>query len=341
MTDHSTSPALGTRVLGTTAPLTVSTMGLGCMGMSEFYGTGDEQQGLDTIQRALDLGVSFLDTADMYGPFTNERLVGKAISRHPGGRDTVQLATKFGNQRDEDGSRLGINGSPDYVRSACDASLQRLGVDHIDLYYQHRVDKTVPIEETVGAMKELVEAGKVRFLGLSEASPETIRRAHAVHPITALQTEYSLFTRDLEDEILPLLRQLGIGLVPYSPLGRGLLTGAITKPEDLEDTDSRRSPYFPRFSGDNLEANLALVAKIRELAEAKGATPGQLALAWVLAQGDDVVPIPGTKRVRYLEENVGAAAVELTATDLDALEQAVPRGAVTGDRYGDMSSIDA
>jgi len=330
--------SLPTRTLGTAAPLTVSALGLGCMGMSEFYGGRDEQQALDTIGRALDLGVSFLDTADMYGPFTNEMLVGTAIGSR---RDEVQLATKFGNQRGEDGSRLGINGKPDYVRSACDASLQRLGVDHIDLYYQHRVDKTVPIEETVGAMKELVEAGKVRFLGLSEASVDTIRRAHAVHPITALQTEYSLFTRDLEDEILPTLRELGVGLVPYSPLGRGLLTGAITKAADLEDTDSRRSPYFPRFSGDNLDANLALVAKIREIAEAKGATPGQLALAWVLAQGDDVVPIPGTKRVTYLEENVAAAEVTLSADDLDALEQAVPRDAVTGDRYGDMSSIDA
>src|SRR6476619_353930 len=236
-----------TRTLGTTAPLTVSTMGLGCMGMSEFYGTGDEQQGLDTIHRALDLGVSFLDTADMYGPFTNELLVGKAIASR---RDAVQLATKFGNERREDGTRVGINGSPEYVRSACDASLRRLGVDHIDLYCQHRVDKSVPIEETVGAMKELVEAGKVRHLGLSEASPETIRRAHAVHPITALQTEYSLFTRDLEDEILPTIRELGIGLVPYSPLGRGLLTGAITATDDLESNDSRRSPYFPRFSGE-------------------------------------------------------------------------------------------
>jgi aryl-alcohol dehydrogenase-like predicted oxidoreductase len=341
MTDHTSPTGPGTRVLGTTAPLTVSALGLGCMGMSEFYGTGDEQEGIATIHRALDLGVSFLDTADMYGPFTNERLVGKAVGSHAGGRDAVQLATKFGNQRGEDGSRLGINGSPDYVRSACDASLQRLGVDHIDLYYQHRVDKSVPIEETVGAMKELVEAGKVRFLGLSEASADTIRRAHAVHPITALQTEYSLFTRDLEDEILPVLRELGIGLVPYSPLGRGLLTGAITATDDLEDNDSRRSPYFPRFSGDNLSANLALVAKIREIAERKGATPGQLALAWVLAQGEDVVPIPGTKRVRYLEENVGAASVVLTQEDLTALEEAVPRGAVTGARYGDMSSIDA
>jgi aryl-alcohol dehydrogenase-like predicted oxidoreductase len=340
MSEHATT-GLGTRVLGTTSSLTVSTLGLGCMGMSEFYGTGDEQQGIDTIHRALDLGVTFLDTADMYGPFTNEKLVGRAVREHGGSRDEVQLATKFGNERGEDGSRLGINGRPDYVRSACDASLQRLGVDHIDLYYQHRVDKTVPIEETVGAMKELVEAGKVRHLGLSEASPETIRRAHAVHPITALQTEYSLFTRDLEDEILPVLRELGIGLVPYSPLGRGLLTGAITATDDLESTDSRRSPYFPRFSGDALEANLALVAQIRELAEAKGATPGQLALAWVLAQGEDVVPIPGTKRVKYLEENVGAASVQLTGDDLSALERAVPRDAVSGERYGDMSSIDA
>ncbi len=332
------NPALGTRTLGTTSPLTVSALGLGCMGMSEFYGTGDEQQGIDTIHRALDLGVTFLDTADMYGPFTNERLVGQAIA---GRRDDVQLATKFGNERKEDGTRVGINGSPDYVRSACDASLQRLGVDHIDLYYQHRVDKTVPIEETVGAMKELVEAGKVRHLGLSEASVDTIRRAHAVHPITALQTEYSLFTRDLEDEILPVLRELGIGLVPYSPLGRGILTGAITRTDDLAEDDSRRSAYFPRFSGDALESNLALVAKVREIAETKGATPGQLALAWVLAQGDDVAPIPGTKRVKYLEENVGAAAVTLTADDLAALEQAVPRDAVAGARYGDMSSIDA
>jgi aryl-alcohol dehydrogenase-like predicted oxidoreductase len=341
MSDDIATTGLGTRVLGTTSSLTVSTMGLGCMGMSEFYGTGDEQQGLDTIHRALDLGVTFLDTADMYGPFTNELLVGKAIRQHAGRRDDVQLATKFGNQRAEDGTRLGINGRPEYVRSACDASLQRLGVDHIDLYYQHRVDKTVPIEDTVGAMSELVEAGKVRHLGLSEASAETIRRAHAAHPITALQTEYSLFTRDLEDEILPTIRELGIGLVPYSPLGRGLLTGAITAADDLESADSRRTPYFPRFSGDALEANLALVVRIREIAEAKGATPGQLALAWVLAQGDDVVPIPGTKRVRYLEENVAAAALQLTEEDLSALEQAVPREAVAGDRYGDMSSIDA
>ncbi len=333
------SADLGTRTLGSDdSALTVSTLGLGCMGMSEFYGTGDEKQGIETIQRALDLGVSFLDTADMYGPFTNEKLVGKAIA---GRRDEVQLATKFGNERGEDGSRLGINGRPEYVRSACNASLQRLGVDHIDLYYQHRVDKSVPIAETVGAMKELVEAGKVRFLGLSEASPANIRTAYDVHPITALQTEYSLFTRDLEDEILPLLRELGIGLVPYSPLGRGLLTGAITGKDSLEDGDSRTSGFFPRFTGDALEANLALVREVSALAEQKGCTPGQLALAWVLAQGDDVAPIPGTKRVRYLEENVAAAGVELSAEDRTALDRAVPRDAVAGDRYGDMSSIDA
>jgi aryl-alcohol dehydrogenase-like predicted oxidoreductase len=237
--------------------------------------------------------------------------------------------------------REGVDSSPESVPAAVDGSLRRLGVDHIDLYYQHRVDKTVPIEETVGAMKELVEAGKVLHLGLSEAGPETIRRAHAVHPITALQTEYSLFTRDLEDEILPTIRELGIGLVPYSPLGRGILTGAIAKADDLEEGDSRRSGYFPRFGADALDANLALVAQVRELADAKGVTPGQLALAWVLAQGDDVAPIPGTKRVRYLEENVGAADVQLTEDDLTALEKAVPRDAVAGDRYGDMSTIDA
>ncbi|MEO5661902.1 MAG: aldo/keto reductase [Nocardioides sp.] len=317
--------------------LTVSTLGLGCMGMSEFYGSTDEQQGIDTIHRALDLGVTFLDTADMYGPFTNEQLVGKAIA---GRRDEVQLATKFGNERNPDGSRVGINGSPDYVRSACDASLQRLGVDHIDLYYQHRVDRSVPIEETVGAMGELVAAGKVRHLGLSEAAPDTIRRANATHQITALQTEYSLFTRDLEDEILPTIRELGIGLVPYSPLGRGILTGTITQ-GTLEPGDSRTSAYFPRLNGEGLEANLVLVDKVRRIAEDKGCTPGQLALAWVLAQGDDVVPIPGTKRVKYLEENVGALDVELTADDLAALDAAVPRDAVVGARYGDMSSIDA
>ncbi|SDT15710.1 Predicted oxidoreductase [Nocardioides scoriae] len=325
-----------TRTLGRDASLTVSTLGLGCMGMSEFYGTPDEQGGLETIHRALDLGVTFLDTADMYGPFTNERLVGRALQ---GRRDGVQLATKFGNKRGEDGARLGIDGSPEYVRAACDASLQRLSVDHIDLYYQHRVDQSVPIEETVGAMKELVEAGKVTHLGLSEAGPETIRRAHAVHPITALQTEWSLFTRDLEDEILPVVRELGIGVVPYSPLGRGLLTGTMLS--EPAEGDSRATAYFPRFQGEALQANLELVRRIKDLAASKGATPGQLALAWVLAQGDDVVPIPGTKRVSYLEENVAAADVELTADDLEALDQAVPRDAVVGDRYGDMSSIDA
>lgn len=335
-----TTTSIGHRTLGTTSSLTVSTLGLGCMGMSEFYGTPDEQAGIDTIRRALDLGVSFLDTADMYGPFTNEQLVGRAIV---GRRDEVQLATKFGNERNPDGSWVGINGSPDYVRSACDASLQRLGVDHVDLYYQHRVDKSVPIEETVGAMKELVEAGKVLHLGLSEAGADTIRRAHAVHPITALQTEYSLFTRDLEDEVMPLLRELGIGLVPYSPLGRGILTGAVTR-ESLEAGDSRAAGRFPRFEGDALDANLALVEKVKEIAGQKGCTPGQLALAWVLAQGGPdlgVAPIPGTKRVKYLEENVAAAAVELTDDDLAALEQAVPRDAVVGERYGDMSTIDA
>ncbi|MDP2774905.1 MAG: aldo/keto reductase [Nocardioides sp.] len=329
------------RTLGTTSPLDVSALGLGCMGMSEFYGPTDdtvEAAGIATIHRALDLGVTFLDTADMYGPFTNERLVGKAIA---GRRDEVQLATKFGNERGEDGSRRGINGRPEYVRSACDASLQRLGVDHLDLYYQHRVDQTVPIEETVGAMKELVEAGKVRHLGLSEASAANIRKAHAVHPITALQTEYSLFTRDLEDEILPTIRELGIGLVPYSPLGRGLLTGAITSPDTLDESDSRRTAYFPRFHGEALDANLSLVDRVRAIADTKGCTPGQLALAWVLAQGDDVVPIPGTKRVAYLEENVAAAGVTLSEEDLVALGAAVPRDAVAGARYGDMSSIDA
>jgi aryl-alcohol dehydrogenase-like predicted oxidoreductase len=277
----------------------------------------------------------------MYGPFTNEQLVGKAIS---GRRDEVQLATKFGNERNPDGSWIGINGSPSYVRKACDASLQRLGVDHIDLYYQHRVDKSVPIEETVGAMAELVAAGKVRHLGLSEAAADTIRRAHAVHPITALQSEYSLFTRDIEDDILPTVVELGIGLVPYSPLGRGILTGAVTA-DSLEAGDSRAVGRFPRFQGEALDANLALVARVGEIARSKDCTPGQLALAWVLAQGArhglGVAPIPGTKRVRYLEENVGALGVDLTDADLAALERAVPRDAVLGDRYADMSTVNA
>ncbi|PWN01529.1 aldo/keto reductase [Nocardioides silvaticus] len=328
------------RTLGSDSHLTVSSLGLGCMGMSEFYGTADEDEAIATIHRAFDLGVTFLDTADMYGPFTNEQLVGRAIAAGSFGRDEVQLATKFGNERLPDGTRVGVNGRPEYVRAACDASLQRLGVDAIDLYYQHRVDKTVPIEETVGAMAELVKSGKVRHLGLSEASAATIRRAHAVHPITALQTEYSLFTRDIEDEILPTIRELGIGLVPYSPLGRGLLTGTITASAGAAgEGDLRRSAYFPRFQGDALAANLTLVDNVRAIAEEKDATPGQVALAWVLAQGDDIVPIPGTKRVRYLEENAAAAALELTDGDLAALERAVPRDAVVGDRYGDMSTV--
>ena len=326
------------RTLGTQSPLTVSAVGLGCMGMSEFYGDHDEASAVATIHRALDLGVTLLDTADMYGPFTNEQLVGKAIA---GRRDEVQVATKFGNERRPDGSWVGINGSPDYVRAACDASLQRLGVDHIDLYYQHRVDQTVPIEETVGAMAGLVEAGKVRHLGLSEAGPDTIRRAAATATITTLQSEYSLFTRDIEDEVLPTIRELGIGLVPYSPLGRGMLTGRITTEQPLEEGDSRRAGRFPRFQGEALDANLALVAEIGKIAEAKACTPGQLALAWVLGRGEDVVPIPGTKRVTYLEENVAATEVTLDDRDLADLEAAVPRDAVVGDRYADMSSIDS
>jgi aryl-alcohol dehydrogenase-like predicted oxidoreductase len=330
---------LSTRILGRTAPLTVSAIGLGCMGMSEFYGNADEADGIATIHRALDLGVTFLDTADMYGPFTNEQLVGKAIASSGVARDQIQLATKFGNERLPDGTRVGINGSPEYVRAACDASLQRLGVDFIDLYYQHRVDQSVPIEETVGAMAELVRAGKVGFLGLSEASVSTIRKANAVHPITALQTEYSLFSRDLEDEILPTIRDLGIGLVPYSPLGRGMLTG---KQEwtTLAQGDGRASAYFPRFQGDALEHNLRLVEEIGKVAADKGCTPGQLALAWVLAQGEDVAPIPGTKRVKYLEENTAAADVALSVEDLARLAEVVPRDAVQGERYGDMSTID-
>ncbi len=331
-----TRRTLGHRDKGGTA-LEVSELGLGCMGMSEFYGTTDEQSAVDTIRRALDLGITFLDTADMYGPFTNEQLVGKAVKDR---RDEVQLATKFGNERNPDGSWVRINGTPEYVRQACDASLQRLGVDHIDLYYQHRVDRTVPIEETVGAMKDLVEAGKVRHLGLSEAAADTVRRAHAVHPVTALQSEYSLFTRDIEDEILPTIRELGIGLVPYSPLGRGILTGSLTK-ESLEAGDSRATGRFPRFAGEALDANLALVERVRELAGEHGCTPGQLALAWVLAQGPDVVPIPGTKRIRHLEENLGATEVQLSDDDLKALEEAVPRDAVAGARYADMSTVNA
>jgi len=316
--------------------LKVSALGLGCMGMSEFYGQADESEAVATIYRALELGVSLLDTADMYGPFTNEQLVGRAIADR---RDQVVLATKFGNERREDGSFVGINGSPDYVRSACEASLRRLAVDHIDLYYQHRVDKTVPIEETVGAMAELVEQGKVRYLGLSEAAPETIRRAHAVHPISALQTEYSLWTRDPEDAILPTVRELGIGFVPYSPLGRGFLSGRFRSPEDVPEDDFRR--HNPRFQGENFEKNLELVDRVREIAEEQHVSPSQLALAWVLHQGEDIVPIPGTKRVSYLEENVGAAEISLSAEDLERIDEAAPHGATAGERYPDMSSIDA
>jgi aryl-alcohol dehydrogenase-like predicted oxidoreductase len=315
--------------------LEVSAMGLGCMGMSEFYGTANEDEAVATIHRALDLGVTFLDTADMYGPFTNERLVGRAVA---GRRDEVVIATKFGNERGEDGSFLGINGRPEYVRRACDASLERLGVETIDLYYQHRVDKTVPIEETVGAMAELVGQGKVRHLGLSEASPETIRRAHAVHPISALQTEYSLWTRDPEQEVLPTVRELGIGFVAYSPLGRGFLSGRITSTDDLPENDFRRRN--PRFQRGNLDQNLQLVERVREIAEEKGATPGQLALAWLLHRGEDIVPIPGTKRRKYLEENIAAAEIELTDDDLGRLDEAAPAGATAGERYPDMSSID-
>jgi len=307
------------------------------MGMSAWYGETDEAEAIATIHRALELGIFFLDTADIYGakPGDNEQLVGKAIA---GRRDEVVLATKFGNALAEDGTRS-VNGRPEYVHEAIDRSLRRLNVEYVDLYYQHRVDKTVAIEETVGAMKELVEAGKVRHIGLSEAAPETIRRAHAVHPVTALQTEYSLWTRDPESNgVLETVREIGIGFVAYSPLGRGFLTGQYRSPDDFADDDFRR--YQPRFQGENFRRNLDLVARVEEIAREKGATPAELALAWVLARGDDVVPIPGTKRRKYLEENAGAADVELSDEDLQRLEEAFPADAVAGDRYADMSTID-
>jgi aryl-alcohol dehydrogenase-like predicted oxidoreductase len=321
-----------TRTIG---QLTVSALGLGCMGMSEFYGNGDEQESIATIHEFLDAGGSLLDTADMYGPFTNEQLVGRAIS---GRRGDVVLATKFGNERREDGSWVGINGRPDYVRSACDASLRRLGVDHIDLYYQHRVDKSVPIEDTVAAMAELVQAGKVRHLGLSEASADTIRRAHAVHPITALQTEYSLWEREPETKVFPVLAELGIGFVPYSPLGRGFLTGQIRSVDDFAEDDFRR--HSPRFQGENFTRNLELVDRVKELADRKQCTPGQLALAWLLAQGEHIVPIPGTKKRERLRENLGAVDVELSQDELQLLDQLAPAGATAGARYPNMSTID-
>ncbi len=323
---------LSTRRLGRNGP-DVSSLGLGCMGMSEFYGPTDEGQSIATLERSLELGVTFFDTADIYGSGANETLIGPVLGRH---RDEVVVATKFGNVRTADGQRR-VDGRPEYVRDCCDASLRRLGFDTIDLYYQHRVDPATPIEETVGAMAELVAAGKVRYLGLSEASPETLRRASAVHPITALQTEWSLWSRDLEAEIVPTARELGIGLVPYSPLGRGFLTGEITSPEDFAPDDFRR--HNPRFQGENFQRNLDLVRRVRELAESKGVTPGQLALAWLLAQGDDVIPIPGTRRIPWLEENVAADGVSLSPAELAEIDALAPVGAAFGDRYADLRPL--
>jgi aryl-alcohol dehydrogenase-like predicted oxidoreductase len=326
---------LRTRILGSgNAALEVSELGLGCMGMTEFYGAGDDAESTAVIRRGLDSGCTFLDTADMYGPFTNEVLVGKAIA---GRRDDAVVATKFGNERDADGSFKRINGRPEYVHSAVDASLHRLGIDHIDLYYQHRVDPDVPIEDTWGALSEVAKAGKVRYLGISEAAPATIRRAHAVHPITALQTEYSLWSRDPEDEILATVRELGIGFVAYSPLGRGFLSGQIRSPEDLPENDFRRAN--PRFTGENFTRNLDTVDRVNEIAAEKGCTGSQLALAWVLAQGDDIVPIPGTKRLAYLEENLAAVDVTLTPDDLRRIDEVAPRDSIVGDRYPNMSTV--
>ena len=316
-----------TRKLGSQG-LEVSALGLGCMGMSDFYAGWDDAESVATIHRALDLGVTLLDTADMYGSGSNEELVGRVVR---GRSERVVVASKFGNVRNPDGTFKGVDGRPDYVRQACDASLKRTGLDVIDLYYQHRVDPTVPIEDTVGAMADLVRAGKVKYLGLSEAAPDTIRRAHAVHPITALQTEYSLWTRDPENGILATLRELGIGFVPYSPLGRGFLTGQFRRPEDIAEGDYRRGS--PRFQAEHFDANLALVDAIADVARDKGCATPQVALAWVLAQGDDVVPIPGTKRRRYLEQNLGALDVALTADDLARLDRALPPGAASGDPY--------
>lgn len=317
------------------AGLEVSAIGLGCMGMSAFYGGRDEGKAIDTVHYALDNGVNFLDTADMYGPWTNEELVGKAIK---GRRDQVILATKFGNEVDDNGQRTGkVNGKPDYIRQAVEGSLKRLGIDYIDLYYQHRVDPDTPIEETIQTLSDLVKEGKIRHIGMSEAAPDTIRRAAKVHPVTALQTEYSLWSRDPEDEILDTVRELGIGFVAYSPLGRGFLTGKIKSPDDLEEDDFRRNN--PRFTGENFQKNLDVVEKVKEIAAEKGATAGQLALAWVLAQGDDIVPIPGTKHVEYLKENIAAVDIELTQEDLDRLEEVAPKGAFAGERYADMSTV--